>query len=158
MNHCKHHPDQPAVGFCKNCQSHICKKCVIVVEGKKRCRSCYEQALVDRMVESQKMAKLECKYCGNQIDSDSKFCSKCGNELEAVAGETTPPEQKPENIPKTNSLENHLSHQSQDSSAPPKKSTLNLLSVPSTAVNRHVESVRKRARGPKIRCASLPPP
>jgi len=65
---------------------------------------------------------IKCEHCGNKNDIDSKFCSKCGNELKPVAGETKLPRQ-PKNIQKTNSREDHLGDQSQDSGTPPKKST-----------------------------------
>lgn len=35
-----------------------------------------------------------CKYCGKEIDEDSKFCRYCGGELQSVSTETLSPENK----------------------------------------------------------------
>lgn len=123
MNVCKNHPEQPSIGFCRKCQSHICEKCVIVVEGKKRCLICYEKEVAQHMTEIQKITKLKCEYCGNQNDIDSKFCNKCGSELKSLVRETKDTEQQPEKTSLSTSTDNHFSQQEQDLSAPPKKST-----------------------------------
>jgi len=62
---CLYHPDQPGVAFCKRCNGYICKKCIIIINGNRKCKKCYEDLIVSKRVNNlftDKINKYQKRY------------------------------------------------------------------------------------------------
>lgn len=87
---CINHPDSQGVAFCKRCNGHLCRECIIVVEGKGYCKKCYLDAQKEKASSNKcinhpdKVGTAYCKKCGGYLcqacmidKGDKKYCKKC---------------------------------------------------------------------------------
>lgn len=98
-NKCIYHPTSQGLAFCKRCNGYICKDCIIVVDGRKWCKKCYDDfkninhsvpAKVKCINHPQNVGISYCKKCGGYICRDcmiaigeKKFCKKCYDEYQS---------------------------------------------------------------------------
>ena len=43
--YCMNHPSNEGKAFCKKCGGYICEDCIIIIQGKKRCKKCYDDSI-----------------------------------------------------------------------------------------------------------------
>ena len=51
---CIHHPNNIGIVFCKGCNGYICRNDIIEINGKKRCKVCYERRIIENAKNSEK--------------------------------------------------------------------------------------------------------
>ena len=102
--HCINHPASKGLAFCKRCNGHICRDCIIIVEGKGYCKECYLEAQKNKATPKRcinhpdKLGIAYCKKCGGYLCQEcmifqdgKKYCRKCYNEYQ----KKTYPQSKP---------------------------------------------------------------
>lgn len=119
---CIYHPQNQGVAFCKRCNGYICIDCMIIVEGKRYCKKCYQDAQRAKAAPKtcishpDKLGIVLCKRCGGYICSDciigiegKKYCKKCYNDYQhKVQSPINPKEPEIQNRLETQySLSNH---------------------------------------------------